>query len=245
MLKDNIILKFGGHVLNSLSDMKNAANIIIKHKHERNVLVVVSAQGDTTDHLNQICELYNFANCADNNINSQAARDFVLATGEQVSAGLLSLILSNKNVQSVPVNAYQAPIHYQHNGSIDISTSYLNSLIKQNIIPIITGFQAIDHSNNLHTLARGGSDITAVVLAKLFNTECWMYKNVCGVYDCDPQIHSDAKHLPFLSYQKLFELIEQGAQIVQKDAAQLAMEASIKLTILSPLDEYKRTIIAC
>lgn len=231
-----IVIKFGGHTLSDKVSMERAAKLIEQHKKTHCVLVVVSAQGDQTDNL---CELYDeYANYSKNlNLTNNLSRDLILATGEQISAALLSMFV----VDSMPLACWQIPIHQTEQG-LKINKNIILDLFKNNKTPIVMGFQAINDLNQVCTLSRGGSDITAIELAKAFNATCVMYKDVCGVFDKDPKIYADAKHLEHITYTQLLKLAENGAQIVQKEAALLAQNNQIPLIITCLANNHKTIV---
>ncbi|MFR1739723.1 MAG: aspartate kinase, partial [Clostridia bacterium] len=186
---DTVVLKFGGSSLANNERLMMVANKIIEKAMKHKVVVVVSAQGKTTDNLlKQAKELEEITKSQ--NINKREL-DMLLSTGEQVSASKLAILLNLIGHKSISLNGYQAQIYtnnnYQNASIIKIDTERIKKELKENIV-IITGFQGIDENNNITTLGRGGSDTTAVALsAELNASRCYIYSDVDGIYTADPR----------------------------------------------------------
>lgn len=240
-----IIQKFGGTSVATLDRIKQIAKIVNKELLLGNqVIVVVSAMAEVTDNL------VTLANESSNLETKEkiAEYDSILASGEQVTAGLLALNLLEMNIKSRSLLSWQVKIHTDDNYSnaciIDIETNLINQLINDNYVPIIAGFQGIDNLNRLTTLGRGGSDISAVALAaKLNATRCDLYKDVEGIFTADPKIVEDAIKLNQITYQEMHGLAEAGAKVLNAKAVEIAMKADLKIHVLSSFEDKKGTEI--
>ncbi|WP_187440063.1 aspartate kinase [Candidatus Cytomitobacter primus] len=260
-------MKFGGSTLSDINKINNCANKIISKFNDYFPIVVVSAMGDTTQNLsnliskitsqptslvdsaNPIMSQYNqHANSIKSTtIQSNIATDLILSTGEMVSAGMLSLSLNAKNYKSQPVCGWQMPmITNSNHGSAKIeklSKNYINSLIQNQTIPIITGFQGVSPANNITTLGKEGSDLTAVALADQFNAHCYIYKSVDGVFTCDPNSNPGQK-INQLSYDNMQIASEHGAQVIYHRAVKYAKKHNVKIFIQSAFTKANGTTIS-
>lgn len=228
--------KYGGTSVASVEHIQKAARKVSQCiKSGQNVIVVVSAMGDTTEALVSSCHQFQGK-------NTDSIKDFVLSAGEQITAGLFSLALNELGHQAVPLAGWQIPIYTSNsftNARIQkIETEKLHSFIEQNIIPVITGFQGITKEHQITTFGRGGSDLTAVALAVAMDAEkCELYKDVRGLFSCDPKIVKNAQKLNQISYEELLELSSLGAEIIQTRAVELAMKHRIPLNIKPNFDD--------
>ena len=203
-----IVQKYGGSSLENIDKIKIIANKIIKEKENNtDLVVVVSAQGKTTDTLIEKAKEYSNYD----NLNlSKRDLDFLLSTGEMQSASLLSIFLNSKGYKSTCITGFQAGILTDSNfGSakiLDIENKNIMGLLNENYIVIVTGFQGMDKFGNFTTLGRGGSDLSAVALASsLGATKCEIYSDVDGIYTADPRIIENAK-LINVNFAKEFNL---------------------------------------
>lgn len=265
------ILKFGGSSISNNKNLKIVANKIIKMKKKKiGVVVVVSAQGKRTDDLlEQIVELKKIAkennqeensligsqsNLENNNdkeilINNKREIDSLLTIGEQESASKLSILLNEMGYKSVALNAMQAGIFTNSDFGkakiIDINTTrILKELAKENIV-IVTGFQGIDKDKNFTTLGRGGSDTSAVALAiKLRAEKCYIFSDVDGVYDADPNIIKNAEKLEQVPYSEMENAASEGAKVLCERSISLADKYNMQVIAQSTFNDNKGTIIS-
>ncbi len=237
-----IVQKFGGTSLADRICINNVANIISRRMREGNrVVTVVSAQGDTTDHL--LAKANELSNSPD-----LRELDALISTGEQASAALLAIALKSFGVSAVSLNGLQAGIKTNSefgNASIQsIDPLRINMYLKRGTAVIVTGFQGVDAEGEITTLGRGGSDTSAVALAIALNAdECRIYKDVDGIYTADPRIYSDAKKIDLMSYEQMLELADAGSGVLQRRSIELAQEHGLTLHILSSFQKTSGTII--
>lgn len=227
---DTIVLKFGGSSLADNERLQIVANKIIKRYEDNEIVVVVSAQGKTTDNLiNQAKELENMVEIKKLGRESSKSLDFIkaknkeldmlLSTGEQISAAKLAYLLILMGYSSVSLNASQAGIYtnsnYQNAIIQNIDITRIKEELKKGNIVIVTGFQGIDDNNNITTLGRGGSDTTAVALAaELKAKQCYIYSDVDGIYTADPNKITNADKLKSISYDEMYALSSEGAKVL-------------------------------
>lgn len=237
-----IVQKFGGTSLADRSCIYNVAGIITQKVRKGNrVVTVVSAQGDTTDRL-----LSSAWDIAKNPCPREL--DALLSTGEQASAALLAMAVSELGVPSVSLNGFQSGIQTDGNfGDASITavqSEALRRLIGRGAAVIVAGFQGIDEKGNITTLGRGGSDASAVALAAALQADsCCIYKDVDGIYSADPRIDPKARKYDHLSYDKMLELCDKGSGVLQRRSVELAKFYRIKLQICSSFQQTKGTTI--
>lgn len=237
-----IVQKFGGTSVADRICIYNVANIIARRIKEGNrVVTVVSAQGDTTDHLvSKAQEISSHPNGRE--------LDALLSTGEQASAALLAIALNELNVKAISLNAAQAGILTNSNfgdAIIDqIDADCILYYLNDGYTVIIAGFQGVDLNGNVTTLGRGGSDTSAVAVAAALKTDsCRIYKDVDGVYTGDPRIDMTAQKLDHLNYDQMLALCDSGSGVLQRRSVELAKEHQIELQILSSFQYTSGTII--
>ena len=200
-----VVLKFGGTSVGSIDRIKSVAKIIATYKKKKfGVIVVSSAMSGTTNQLiKQTEELSN---------NFDAAEyDVLLSTGEQVACALIAGRLKHLGFKARSWMSWQVPIitegPYNSSRINKINRSKISSFVKKGGIPIITGFQGINLENRVTTLGRGGTDASAIMLAKFFNADaCDIYTDVDGVYTADPRNHLKAKKINKISYDEMLEM---------------------------------------
>ena len=236
------ILKFGGTSVGTVERILHAANIIKKeHSAGNQIIAVVSAMAGKTN------ELLKFSKEIAEEFDSREL-DVLLSTGEQVSCALLSGALIKIKVKAKSWLNWQIPILTDGDHSnariINIHTEKINEYLKNGGVAIIPGFQGISKFGDITTIGRGGSDATAVALAKIFNTEtCEIYTDVDGVYSTDPNKIPVAKKIDKISYDEMLELSSLGAKVMQSSAVQTAMMYNIPLEVKSTFTERKGTKI--
>ena len=235
-----IVQKFGGSSVRDAQRIRNAAGIIAETYLEGNdVLVVLSAQGDTTDDLIAKAE----------EINSHPSKremDMLLATGEQISVALCAMALESMGLPCVSLTAWQVGIQttaVHGDARIKrIDSERVQAELDQHRIVLITGFQGMDRAGDVTTLGRGGSDTSAVALAAAFRAKlCQIYTDVDGVYTADPRIVPNARHLDEITYDEMLELASQGAGVLLNRRVELAKKFRVDLEVLSSLERKPGT----
>jgi len=238
-----VVLKFGGTSVGSIERIKKVANIIGSYKRKKfRVIVVSSAMSGTTNDLIKKSKLIS------NNFD-KAEYDTLLASGEQVSCSLIAGRLNHLGYKSRSWMAWQIPILTDgpHSAArIDkINRNQILSFIKTGGVPIITGFQGINNKDRITTLGRGGTDASAIMLAKIFNTdECIIYTDVDGVYTTDPRNHKKAKKIYKISYDEMLEMASLGAKVMQPTSVQDAKLNNINFLVKSSFVKKKGTLIS-
>ena len=237
-----IVQKFGGSSVKDAESVKRVAGIIANTYLEgNNVIVVLSAQGDTTDDL--------IAKAKEINPNpSKREMDMLLTTGEQISVSLCAMALEAMGLPCVSLTAWQVGIHSTgvHSDARirKIDSERIQSELDRRRIVIVTGFQGVDRKGDITTLGRGGSDTSAVALAAAFRADrCQIYTDVDGVYTTDPRIVSNAKKLDEITYDEMLELASQGAQVLHNRSVELAKKFRVNLEVVSSLVKKPGTIV--
>ena len=235
------ILKFGGTSVGSIERIQHVAKIIKKeHDTGNQIIAVVSAMSGKTN------ELINLSKKISNNFSLREL-DVLLSTGEQVTCALLAGALINLNLRAKSWLNWQIPILTEGENSnariINMNINKINSFLSEGIA-IIPGFQGINKNGEVTTIGRGGSDATAVALAKLFNADkCEIYTDVDGVYSTDPNKIPVAKKIDKISYDEMLELSSLGAKVMQSSAVQTAMMYNLPLEVKSTFTDRKGTKI--
>ena len=231
------VLKFGGTSVGTTERIKHVANIIKKEYLEGNqIIVVVSAMAGKTN------ELLKLSQNIDTNFNKREL-DVLLSSGEQVTCALLTGALTKLKLKAQSWLNWQIPIltDGEHTNAriINMSTNKINEYLK-NGIAIIPGFQGISNTGDIMTIGRGGSDATAVAVAKLFKADCCeIYTDVDGVFSTDPNKIPVAKKIDKISYDEMLELSSVGAKVMQSSAVQTAMMYKIPLEVKSTFSDRK------
>ena len=237
-----VVLKFGGTSVGSIERIKKVAQIISGYKKKKyRVIVVSSAMSGTTN------DLINKSKKISNNFDS-AEYDVLLATGEQISCALIAGRLKHLEFKARSWVSWQIPIITDgpHNASrIDkINKTKILNFINSGGIAIVTGFQGINLDNRITTLGRGGTDASAIMLAKFFNaSECIIYTDVDGVYTTDPKNHPKAKKIKKISYDEMLEMASLGAKVMQPTSVQDAKLNDINFTVKSSFVKNSGTLI--
>ena len=236
------VLKFGGTSVGSIERIMNAANIIKEEHVKRNkIIVVVSAMAGKTD------ELLSHSKSISKQFNKKEL-DVLLTSGEQVTSALMAGALTELGVKSRSWISWQIPILTEggHNNSriININTNDIEEYLLEGGVAVIPGFQGISKTREITSIGRGGSDATAVAIAKIFNTDsCEIYTDVDGVYSTDPNKVPVAKKIEKISYEEMLELSSLGAKVMQPSAVQTAMMYNIPLEVKSTFTNRKGTEI--
>ena len=237
-----LVLKFGGTSVGSIEKIKKVANLVKQRLSEGNqIIVVVSAMSGATDELKAKSDLIS-KNFDDKEL------DVLLASGEQVSCSLLSGALIDLGVKARSWLGWQIPIvtNGNHTSSqiIKIKTDEILNFISKKGVAVISGFQGISKEIRITTLGRGGSDLSAVAVAKFFQTDsCEIYTDVEGVFTTDPAINDKAKKIDKISYEEILELSSLGAKVMQPNAVQAAMVDGIPINVRSTFSDKSGTKI--
>ncbi len=236
------VLKFGGTSVGTIERIQHVANIIKKELIEGNkVIAVVSAMAGKTN------ELLKYSKEISEEFDKREL-DVLLSTGEQVTCALLTGALIKLNIKAKSLLNWQIPIltEGEHSNArvINMNVEKINKYLDELGVIIIPGFQGISKNGDITTIGRGGSDATAVAVAKIFNTEsCEIYTDVDGVYSTDPNKIPVAKKIDKISYDEMLELASLGAKVMQSSAVQTAMMYNIPLEVKSTFTERKGTKI--
>lgn len=237
-----IVQKFGGSSVKDKHCLRNVANLVTsKYKDGNDVIVVVSAQGDTTDEfIEKAAEL--------NDSPSKREMDMLLSAGEQISASLLAMTIENLGFPVVSLLGWQAGFstssHYGNAKIKRLDTSRLKKEIDKRNIVIVTGFQGVNRYDDMTTLGRGGSDTSAVAIAASMHADlCQIYTDVDGVYTADPRKIPNAQKLPSISYDEMLELATLGAQVLHNRSIEMAKKYNIELEVLSSISGKPGTIV--
>lgn len=231
-----IVLKFGGTSVGDIDRIKNVARKIeqeVKAGHQ--VAVVVSAMSGTTN------QLVRFVNEIDK-LHDPREYDAVVASGEQVTAGLLAIALQAIGIKARSWQGWQIPIHSDDTHGkariTSIETENLNRSMDAGEVAVITGFQGVTDDNRITTLGRGGSDTSAVAIAAAVGaSRCDIYTDVDGVYTTDPRIVTKARKLSKITYEEMLELASQGAKVLQTRSVEMAMNHRVRVQVLSSFEE--------
>ena len=237
-----IVQKFGGSSVADRDRIFNVAGIATRTFSDGNdVIVVVSAQGDTTDEL--------LAKASEINRNPTTREmDMLLSTGEQISISLLAMAIQSLGFPVVSLTGWQIGLRTDSNHSSARIKSLTNTRIQEELsnrkIVIVAGFQGINKSYDITTLGRGGSDTTAVALAAQLRADlCQIYTDVDGVYTADPRKIKNAKKLDHISYDEMLELATMGAQVLHNRSVELAKRYNVNLEVLSSFSGQPGTIV--
>ena len=237
-----IVQKFGGSSVANAERVMNVARIITDtYKEGNNVIVVVSAQGDTTDDLIDKAK----------EINPKASKremDMLLTAGEQISISLLAMAIESLGYPVVSLLGWQAGFEtdsaYGMARIRKINTERLQSELDQRKIIIVAGFQGLNKNDDLTTLGRGGSDTSAVAIAAAMHADrCQIFTDVTGVYTTDPRKVANAQKLTDITYDEMLEFATLGAQVLNNRSVEMAKKYNVELEVLSSLVREPGTIV--
>ena len=239
---DTIVLKFGGSSVADNDKLKIVAEKIINlYNKNNNIVVILSAQGKTTDKLiSEALEL--------SNETKDREMDVLLSAGEQISIAKLSILLNKMGYKAISLTGWQAGIltnKTNQNAIIENidTTRILQELSKRKIV-IIAGFQGYNENLDITTLGRGGSDTSAIAIAAALNAkECYIFSDVDGVYTADPNKIENAKKLPALSYEEMIEISSEGAKVLHGRCAEIGQKFKIPIITKSTFNNKAGTII--
>ena len=239
---DTIVMKFGGSSVADNDKLKLVANKIIDlYDKENNIVVILSAQGKTTDKLIQEA-LELSENTEDREM------DMLLSSGEQISIAKLSILLNGMGYKAISLTGWQAGIltnNTNQNAIIkNIDTSRILKELEDRKIVIIAGFQGFNENLDITTLGRGGSDTSAIAIAAALNAkECYIFSDVDGVYTADPNKVENAKKLPVLAYNEMMKISSEGAKVLHNRCAEIGDKFKIPIITKSTFNNKAGTII--
>ncbi len=231
-----LVLKFGGTSVGSVDLIKSAAQIIKKeYDLGHNIAVVVSAMSGTT---NKLIENINLINSENKNAHDDAEYDAIVASGEQITSGLMALALKDLNIDARSWLGWQLPIYtsgnHRHSVISKIEDEKIINGFKNRQVAVVAGFQGVGSDGRITTIGRGGSDNTAVFLASALNAErCDIYTDVNGVYTTDPKMADNVKRLNKISYEEMIEMSSQGAKVLQTSSVESAINHNVKVQVRS------------
>jgi aspartate kinase len=237
-----IVQKFGGTSVADIERIRHVAELA-KREHDagNEVAVVVSAMAGVTDQLDR------WATEASRE-HGKKEHDVVLATGEQITSGLLAIALQGRGLEARSFMGWQIPIHTDdaHTKAriLEIETGEVEGFLKEGGIAVVPGFQGLAPGNRISTLGRGGSDTSAVALAAALHAErCDIYTDVDGVYTCDPRIVAKARKLDKITYEEMLEMASLGAKVLQTRSVEMAMRHNVRLQVRSTFEDADGTLV--
>ena len=237
-----IVQKYGGSSVADIERIKNVAQRIAQARNKGNqVVVVVSAMGDSTDELANLA--HELAPQPD-----EREMDVLLSTGEIVSSALLTMALKAQGYKAISLSGAQAGIRtnasYSQARILDVRLKRVLKELENNNIVIVAGFQGITEDMDITTLGRGGSDTTAVALAAGLKAEiCEIYSDVEGIYTADPRLIPEAQKLGKIGYEEMLELASQGAKVMHPRAVELGELYNIPILVASSFSDSSGTLI--
>ena len=237
-----IVMKFGGTSVADLERIRSVAGRVKAEVEAGNqVVVAVSAMAGTTnqlaDYANQAAEIYDLREY-----------DVVVSSGEQVSAGLLAIVLQDMGVAARSWLGWQIPVRTDDaHGSARIENIEAEEILRrldEGQVAVVAGFQGVDAQGRITTLGRGGTDTSAVALAAALGAErCDIYTDVDGVYTTDPRIVARARKLDRVTYEEMLEMASQGAKVLQTRSVEMAMKHHVRVQVLSSFEDGPGTLI--
>lgn len=237
-----IVQKFGGSSVANADRIRNVAGIITDtYKAGNDVVVVLSAQGDTTDDLiEKAAEINPHA--------SKREMDMLLSCGEQMSISLMAMAIEKMGYPVISLTGWQVGMKTDDNYSAarieKIQPVRIERELDKHRIVLVAGFQGIDSVNDITTLGRGGSDTSAVALAAVLKADlCQIYTDVNGVYTTDPRICKNAQKLDEISYDEMLELASLGANVLHNRSVEMAKKYGVEIEVLSSFERSRGTIV--
>lgn len=228
-------MKFGGTSVGSTSLINDIAASIVKRKQEeKNIVIVVSAMGKSTDHL------ISLAKEITPNLDKREI-DALLATGEQQTIALLTIALKHLGQDAISLTGFQAGFKTTASHTkgiiIDVNVERVQSHLKEGKVVVVAGFQGMTDYGDITTLGRGGSDTSAVALAAKLGYACEIYTDVAGIYRVDPRLYKDAELLHHISFDELMEMASLGAGVIETRSVELAKKFNVPLYIAKSLSK--------
>lgn len=242
MRKKLIVQKFGGSSVANVQRIQNVAKRVVDYKRKgRSLVVVVSALGDTTDELIELAAQIN-------SDPSDREMDMLLSTGEQISVALLAMAIHKLGYEAISFTGAQVGIitdtSHTRARIIKINADKIKEELASGKIVIVAGFQGVTLNHDITTLGRGGSDLTAVALAKeLKADECEIYTDVEGVYTTDPRIEPKAKKIKEITYDEMLEMASLGAQVMQARSIEVGKKFNVPIHVRSSFSHRPGTMI--
>ena len=239
---DTVVLKFGGSSVADNIKLNIVAEKIRKfYNEEKNVVVVVSAQGKTTDNL--IKEAMSLSS-----VPNERELDVLLSSGEQISMAKLAILLNRLGIPSISLTGWQAGIYTNNTNQDaiieDINITRIEKELKEKKVVIVAGFQGINENLDITTLGRGGSDTTAVALAaKLNATKCYIFSDVDGIYTSDPRQTKIAKKIDTISYKEMLDIAGEGAKVLHNRCVEVGEKFNVQIFAKSTYKNKEGTII--
>ena len=237
-----IVKKFGGTSVGDPDRIRNVARRCVEeYKKGNDVVVVLSAMGDTTDDLLELAS----------KISSKPSKrelDRLMSTGEQVSVSLCAMAIMEMGYPAISLNAFQVAMHttkvYGNARLRKIDRDRILTELDNKKIVLVTGFQGVNKYDDVTTLGRGGSDTTAVALAAALHADaCEIYTDVDGVYTCDPRVVPNAKKLDEITYDEMLDLASLGAQVLHNRSVGMAKKYGVELVVRSSLTDAPGTVV--
>lgn len=240
---DTIVIKFGGSSVADNEKLQSVASKTINlYEKGNNIVVVVSAQGKTTDKL--------ISEAEELSLKPKAREmDVLLSAGEQISASKLAILLNYLGYEAVSLMGWQAGIHTNEDNQSAkieyIDTKRIEEELNDGKIVVVAGFQGIDEKNNITTLGRGGSDTTAVALAVALQAkQCYIYSDVDGIYTADPNKVTETKKLKNISYEEMHSLSSEGAKVLHDRCVEIAERNNLPVITGSTFNDNPGTVIS-
>ena len=237
-----IVQKFGGSSVKDRDRIFNVARIVANtHNAGNDVVVVVSAQGDTTDDLiTKAAEI--------SHDPSAREMDMLLATGEQISISLLAMALNEIGCHAISLTGWQAGFRtdraYTKARITKLETERISSELERNRVVVVAGFQGLNKLDDITTLGRGGSDTSAVAIAAALHADrCQIFTDVEGVYTADPRKVRNTRKLEEITFDEMLELASLGAQVLNNRSVELAKKYNVELEVLSSLNPVPGTVV--
>jgi len=235
-----VVMKFGGTSVANVSKIRKVAKTVSKESKKYKIIVVLSAMSGVTNQLQSYINEVQYP--------PSGETDLILTSGEQVTVGLLSMILNKQGVKSTPLLGWQVPIitdaNHEKGRILNINNKNIKKYFKSIDVIVLAGFQGVDINGSVTSLGRGGSDTTAVAIAASLKAErCDIYTDVDGVFTTDPNIEKKARKIDKLAYEEMLEISSTGAKVLQTRSVELAMKNNLPLQVLSSLTNKKGTYI--
>ena len=242
MPKGLVVQKFGGSSVANVERIQNVAKRVAEYKKKGyGLVVVVSALGDETDELIKLADKIS-------KDPPEREMDMLMSTGEQVSAALLAMAIDRLGVRVISFTGAQVGIMTDKTHTkariLDINTKRIDAEIKKGKVVVVAGFQGVNAEQDITTLGRGGSDLTAVALAKALSAKyCEIYSDVDGIYTADPRLVPSARKLKMISYDEMLEMASLGAQVMQARSIEVAKKFNVIIHARSSFSRKRGTII--
>ena len=244
-MSEIVVMKFGGTSVGTTERIAAVADRVVNYQKDtgKKVVVVVSAMSGETNRLVGLCE-----EVAGGNRYNRREYDQLVASGEQASSALTSIAIQKLGTKSQSLLAHQVGIKTkEERGKTvieSIDTEVINSLIENDVVPVLAGFQGVNTQGEFTTLGRGGSDTSAVAVAAALGCKrCVILTDVDGVYSTSPKICKNAKKLPFASYEEMLEMASSGAKVLQTRSVHLARKFGLEIEVCNSFNNNPGSII--